>query len=173
MAQRPKEMVWDSWPSRADMFRFLGLLTLHFTRPLSSLGHSGDICFPLGPFLWGCLLLRAWYLGLASRLQVSFWAEEGPADNVAAQPWRQTPGHSCSWLSLGAVSQLTLPHCLSTVKVGKQLLLLQIWERWKSFVQIWNLGVWDLAQSSCQHWEPDLPTFGTYWPQFPAYSILQ
>lgn len=32
-----------------DVIKFLGLLALHFTCPLSSPGHICGICFPLGP----------------------------------------------------------------------------------------------------------------------------
>lgn len=28
MVQRPKEMIWDAWSFSADVFEFLGLLTL-------------------------------------------------------------------------------------------------------------------------------------------------
>lgn len=73
--------------------------------------------FPLGPVVKG-LVPRS---GIQTAQSAS---EEGPTDNVAAA-LATTPGLFRSQLSLGAeLSQLSLPNCLSTVKVGKWLLSL-------------------------------------------------
>lgn len=141
MVQRPKGVVWDPWPFGADVFEFLGRLsTLLFPWPLLWVASMAPVLrcdLPSG----GCSSgpgTSVWH----PDCRVRCWAEEGPTDNVAAQPCQEP-------LPLGCRTEAAQPSKLLVHwKWARGSCLVRIWAGWESFVQIWNPGVWDLVQSS-------------------------